>query len=58
MITLEALVMVGLAAIAVYVAYTKLSFQPEDPRITWIPDAQDATAQDLLPDGNTAGAHR
>lgn len=38
MITLEALAMVLFAAAAVYVAYTKLQCQPEDPRISWLPE--------------------
>lgn len=39
MISLEALTMVALAALAVFVAFTKLSCTAEDPRVTWMPEA-------------------
>lgn len=38
MMTLEALVMVLFAAVAVFIAYTKLQCHGEDPRISWLPE--------------------
>lgn len=58
MITLEALVMVLLAAIAVYIAYTKCNCQSEDARITWIPDAADGSAGEAFSEANPAQLHR
>lgn len=58
MFSLETLVMLVLAAIAVYIAYTKLSCHLDDPRITWLPEAPDGSGQEAPPESNPAHLHR
>lgn len=58
MISLEALVMVALATIAVLIAYTKLSCAHDDPRITWLPEAPDDAVRESFAEANPAQLQR